>query len=335
MDDNPLAGVHALARIYEFGLLWHCIGAIAKLEVPDRLAVENMTLPDLAAAVGAREDPLWRVLRFLATHGLIALDGHHVGLTDFGRVLCKDHPYSMWSTFAAPGPADVAHALTYTLRTGNAAADKVFGAPFWDYLAEHPHEQETFDALMRRQAQILARSCIPDMEWPADGTIADIGGGLGTVLAAVLDKAPRARGVLVEQPQVLQSARAFLAGRDMLSRCELDARSLFAPQPEADMYLLVFIVHDWADDDAVKILSAVRRSARPSSVLRIFERLIEDDDSPHASKMFDVGVMLLTSGRERTAGEMKCLLGQAGWEIEQIVTRHDPINVIQARPVAP
>lgn len=335
MVDDSSATAYKLSDVYEIGLVLHCICAVVRLGVPDRLAAENLEITELATSVGVREEPLWRVLRFLAGQRLVTLEDRQVALTDLGRQLCRDHPQSMWPAFAHVGPADVAHALTYSLRTGNAAIEEALGTSFWGYLAAHPKEQETFDALMVQQARNLVSPYIDDLAWPVHGTIADIGGGVGALLAAALENAPHLHGVLVEQPQAIAHARTFLTELKVIDRCELLEGNVFAPPPRADIYLLSFVLHDWSDDDAMQILSAIRQGASPSSRLRIFERLIEGDNSWQITKMFDIGMLLLTSGRERTADEMECLLGQAGWKIEEISSKHDPINMIQAQPIPP
>lgn len=328
---------YALSQIYETGLLLHCICAVVRLGVPERLAQGSMEVTDLASSVETRDEPLWRVLRFLAAHRLVTLDGHRVALSGMGRLLCRDHPLSMWSTFAAVGSADVAHDLAYTLRTGNAAAEKALGTSFWNYLAANTEEQEMFDALMKRHANEVALPYIDDLEWPTFGTVADIGGGVGTLLAAVLKKEPNLRGILVEQDQVLGRARAFLAELRVTDRCELHPGSLFLPPPQADIYLLAFILHDWSDGEVMQALNAIWQGAPPSSEVRIFERLIDDDSSTSRSKMFDIGMLLLTHGRERTAEEIERLLYCTGWKIEAIFSRHDQrdqISVIKARRVS-
>lgn len=330
MADDPQADVFALSDIYETGLVMHCVCAIVRLGIPELLEEKDLTLSALATSADINKEPLWRVLRFLAAHRIVTLDDGRVALTDMGRLLCKDQPRSMWSAFASVGPADAAHALTYTLQTGKAAVEKALGASFWSYLAAHPREQEIFDALMHRQARDLVSPYIADLEWPSEGTVADIGGGAGTLLASVLKNAPHLHGVLVEQPQVIERARTFLTGLQVLDRCELRQADLFAPAPQADIYLLAFVLHDWSDDDAMRILSALRQGAASSSKLRIFERLITDDGSPQITKMFDIGMLLLTNGRERTADEMDCLLWRTGWKLEEISYEHDPIMMIQA-----
>lgn len=337
MVDDLRAHSYALSEIYETGVLMHCICAIVRLGVPERLARGSMELTDLASAVEVRSEPLWRVLRFLAAHQLVTLDGRRVALSGPGRLLCKDHPLSKWSIFAAVGAADTAHDLAYTLRTGNAAIEKALGASLWGYLAANPEEQEMFDALMERHAREVAMPLIDVLEWPTCGTIADIGGGVGTLLAAVLRKGPDLRGILVEQRQVLGRAHAFLKELCVTDRCEFHQGSLFVPPPRADIYILAFVLHDWSDDEVTQILNSIWQGAAPSSEVRIFERLIDEDSSPRRSKMFDIGMLLLTHGRERTSAEFECLLDRTGWKVEKISSHHDrrdQIGVIQARRVS-
>jgi hypothetical protein len=334
MAADPVADIKALFDILETGIAWHCVCAVTRLNVPDRLAGGPLPVPQLAAAVGAHEDSLRRVLRLLSDHGIVTLDKDQVGLTGRGRLLCRDHPLSQHATFATVSMQDVAHALTQTLRTGQAAALTALGVSYWEYLAAHPDQEELFGEQMRQQAQILSLPCVPLVDWPATAIYADIAGGIGTVLAAVLQAAPQARGILVDQPQVLERARPFLGGQGVAGRCTLHPGDLFAPPPAADMYLLARVLHDWDDDHVVKILTAV--GAGPGSRLRIFERLLPDDDRPDRAKTSDVAMLLLLGGgRERTAAQHRELLEQAGWQMGQIATNPGGMSVIEAsRPPA-
>jgi hypothetical protein len=207
MAGDPAADRQALVEVLNLGLLWHCLCAITRLEVPERLAAGPLPISQLAAAVGAHPDALFRVLRLVADHQIVTFEQDWVGLTDRGRLLCRDHSSSLSAAFATVGDSDVAHGLTETLRTGRAAAPRVLGMPYWDYLATHPDQQALFDKAMVQRAQALSLACVPMLEWPASATIADIAGGTGTLLAAVLQAAPSASGILVDQPQVLKHAQ--------------------------------------------------------------------------------------------------------------------------------
>jgi hypothetical protein len=216
---------------------------------------------ELATAVGAHPNALWRVLRLVADHHIVTVEGDRVGLTDRGRLLCRDHPSSLSAAFATVGTSDVAHGLTDTLRSGRAAAPRVLGMGYWDYLAAHPDQQALFDQAMVQRAQALALACVPVLDWPSSGTIADIAGGTGTLLAAVLQAAPGARGILVDQPQVLERARPVLERQGVADRCLLHPGDLFAPPPPADLYLLASVLHDWDGAQAARILAALGHSA--------------------------------------------------------------------------
>ena len=229
MAGDPAADRQALVEVINLGLLWHCLCAITRLEVPERLAAGPLPVAELAAAVGADQDALRRVLRLVADHHIVTFEGDRVGLTDRGRLLCRDHPSSLQAAFATVGTADVAHGLTDTLRTGQAAAPGVLGMPYWDYLAAHPDQQALFDQAMVQRAQVLSLACVPVLDWPTSGTIADIAGGIGTLLAAVLQAAPGAHGILVDQPQVLERARPVLERQGVADRCAAVPRGPVRP----------------------------------------------------------------------------------------------------------
>jgi O-methyltransferase domain len=336
MAGDPAADRQALVEVINLGLLWHCLCAITRLEVPERLAAGPLPVAELAVAVGAHQDALWRVLRLVADHHIVTVEGDRVGLTDRGRLLCRDHPSSLSAAFATVGDSDVAHGLTDTLRTGRAAAPRVLGMGYWEYLAAHPDQQALFDQAMVQRAQVLSLACVPVLDWPSSGTIADIAGGIGILLAAVLQATPGAWGILVEQPQVLERARPFLARHGVADRCGLHPGDLFAPPPPADLYLLASVLHDWDDAHVARILAALGHSATKDTRLRIFEMLLPTDATPHRAKMSDVLMLLMFDGaRERTVGQYRDLLEATGWRLEQVVASPGPMSVIQAsRPAA-
>jgi hypothetical protein len=332
MAGDSAADRQALAEVIHLGLLWHCLCAITRLEVPERLAAGSLAVAELAAAVGADEDALRRVLRLVADHHIITFEQDQLGLTDRGQLLCRDHPSSLSAAFATVGAPDVAHGLTDTLRTGRAAAPSVLGMPYWDYLAAHPDQQALFDQAMDQRAQVLSLACVPVLDWPTSGVIADLAGGAGTLVAAVLQAAPGAHGILVDQPQVLKRAQPLLERHGVADRCVLHPGDLFAPPPPADLYLLASVLHDWDDTHAARILAALGHSASRDARLRIFEMLVPEGATPHRAKMSDVLMLLLFDGaRERTVGHYRDLLESTGWQLERVVPSPGPMSVIQAR----
>jgi hypothetical protein len=140
MVGDPAADRQALVEVINHGLLWHCLCAITRLEVPEHLAAGPLPAAELAASVGADQDALSRVLRLVADHRVVTFAGDRVGLTERGRLLCRNHPSSLSAAFATVGISDVAHGLGDTLRSGRAAAPRVLGMPYWDYLTGHPDQ---------------------------------------------------------------------------------------------------------------------------------------------------------------------------------------------------
>jgi hypothetical protein len=332
VPSEPVTDIAALFAIFQGGVVFHCLYAVTRLGLPDRLEQGPRSVAELAAEVKADEDALRRVLRLLAGHGIVEMDGERVQLTPATRLLCGGHPMSLAATFSTVGFHDVAHKLTETLRTGRAAARPALGMEFWDHLRRRPEEQELFTQGMSEQARLLSLPCVELLDWPAGGTVADVAGGSGVLLARVLREAPGLRGILVEQPQVLRMAEPVLAAYGVAGRCVLHAGDLFSEPPPADLYLLSRVLHDWNDEEVVRILRVLAAGAGPGARLRVFEDLLPETGLPAPIQCWsDVVMMALYDGaRERTLPEYQTLLDTAGWRFERAVTGPPGMNVIEA-----
>ncbi|HEV2344245.1 MAG TPA: methyltransferase [Actinocrinis sp.] len=330
----PVADISALFDIYQSGVVFHCLCAVTRLGVADALAAGPRPVGAVAAEVGADEDALRRVLTLLAGHRFVTFDAAgDAALTGPGLLLSSRHPASLSATFATLGISDVAHALTDVVRTGRAAAPQVLGAGFWDYLGQRPAEQAVFSAAMAEQAQLLSLPCVDLLSWPAEATIVDVAGGTGALLAAVLQAAPDARGILVDQPSVLNRARERMRDAGVADRCDVSEGDLFGPPPKGDLYLLSRVLHDWNDEHVVRILRAVAAGAAPAARLRVFEDLLPEGTLPSPVQSWsDVVMMALYDGaRERTLSQFRTLFDRAGWRLERAVAGPPGMNVIEAQ----
>ncbi|MEO3780201.1 methyltransferase [Micromonospora sp. B11E3] len=331
---EPVAEIAALFDVYQSGLVFHCLCAVTRLGVPDHLGDDPRPVAEVAAAVGADTDALRRVLRLLAGHHLVEFEPgtDEVALTRRGALLRRDHPLSLAATFATLGVSDVAHRTADTLRTGRAAAPVALGEDFWSFLAARPDRQTVFSQAMAEQARLLSLPCVDLVDWPTEGVVVDLGGGTGALLAAVLGTAPRLRGVLVDQPQVLDRSRAAVAERGLADRCEVRAGDLFDPAPPGDVYVLSRVLHDWDDEAVVGILAAVAAGARAGARLIVFEDVLPEDGSATAAQAWaDIAMMLLYEGaRERTAGQYRELLERGGWHLRDAVPGPPGMHVIEA-----
>ena len=156
--------------------------------------------------------------------------------------------------------------------------------------------------------------------------IADIGGGRGHLLHAILETAAAAHGILFELQHVINDA----AGSP---RVTLMPGSFFDdPLPAADTYLLMDLLHDWDDADATRILAAVRRAAPRDSRVLIVETLVAEQPGPHFGKTLDLIMLAVTGGKERTRTEYERLLGATGFALERVLPTASQYSIVVASP---
>lgn len=334
MTRGPLDDVAMLLDIYQNGIAFHCLCAVSRLEIPDKLAGGPCAVAELAGAAGVNADALRRVLKLLASHGVFTFDVPRdlAGLTTAGQVLRREHPMSLRATFATFGISDIAHKLVDTIRTGKPAVGFAVGAGFWEHLAASTDRQATFSQAMTEQARLLTLPCVALLDWPHEGTIADIAGGAGALLAEVLTEEPGLDGILIDQAEVLDRARVLLRDRGVGDRCVLVPGDLFASPPPADIYLLSRVLHDWDDDSVARILDIIAASAPPAGKLRIFEDVLPALEVPSQRQNWSDVVMmaLYGGGRERTAAAFGELLSRGGWHLDAVVEGPPGMAVIEA-----
>jgi hypothetical protein len=163
--------------------------------------------------------------------------------------------------------------------------------------------------------------------YPFRGTVVDVGGGRGGLLAAVLRRYPDVRGVLFDQAQVLEDTGQLLV-QAQLDRCGLCAGDFFGSVPAAgDVYVLKRVLHDWPDAEALRILRACRAALQPQARLLVIDAVLEDGNAPDPNKMLDVGIMALTRGRERSAAECRQLFDAAGLRLRRIIPPTPPSSL--------
>lgn len=326
-EQHPFATIQEIAGGY---CLSRCLHVVADLGVADALDETLQTAIDLAAAVGANPDALSRVLRLLAAHGVFAMRGGVVGHSPASRLLRDDHPQSMRAfvrMFGLPLNWAIYGELASAVRTGLPATGKVYPDGFWAYLAQHPEAGRVFNAAMAAKARGQVAGVIAAYDFSGFELVGDIGGGGGHLLRAVLAAAPAARGILFDVPQVTAEAAALASDRLALRAGDFFRDAL----PRCDAYLLMEIIHDWADEEAAAILRAVRAAAPPRATLLLIETLVPGEPGPDWSQVLDIHMLALLGGRQRTRREYEALLGQAGFALERAIDTGAGIAILEAR----
>jgi hypothetical protein len=162
-------------------------------------------------------------------------------------------------------------------------------------------------------------------------TVVDVGGGHGLLLSAILQNYPNTRGILFDFASVVEGAPAVLEAARISDRCEMIGGSFFESVPSGgDAHLLKHIIHDWNDDDAIRVLRNVRAAMKPDTTLLLVEMAIPDDGREHMSKMLDLEMLVSLSGRERSEAEYSELLRRAVFRHTRTVATVGPASVVEA-----
>jgi hypothetical protein len=271
-------------------------------------------------------DALRRMLRLLAAHEVFTQEGDLYRHTPASELLRADHPHSMRS-FARmmnlPVMLKSFAELTEAAKTGKPAMDF---AGFMGYFAAHPEESGIFNQAMADKSRHVIPAVLDAYDFSPFTVIADIGGGRGHLLRGILEQTPAASGVLFDLPHVIREAAAHESARLRLQPGDFFADAL----PTADAYLLMEVIHDWNDEDAARILAAVRQAAPARARLLIIEAIVSEAPGPDFSKVLDVIMLAVTGGRERTPSEYEALLARAGFRLERIMATPSQYSIIEA-----
>jgi hypothetical protein len=326
-ETSPVETLFQIAGGY---LLVRSLHAVADLGVADALGEEPTTISALAKATDTNADALGRIVRLLSANGVFELRGDSVRHTPASRLLRSDHPQSMRPLVRMLGlPVNwkVAEHLKESLRSGEPAVGRVLPEGFWSHFAKHEEDARIFDAAMTAKAQGHIAGILAAYDFGKFKTIADIGGGAGHLLKAVLGAAPRAQGILFDLPRVVEKAAPLASPRLTLRGGDFFKDAL----PAADGYLIMEVIHDWPDAESVAILSAIRRVAPRDAKLLMIEQIIPDTPGPDWSKALDVLMLTLLGGKQRTIAEYRALLGKAGFRLEREI-KTPGISILEAMP---
>jgi O-methyltransferase domain/Dimerisation domain len=324
------ASVAAAVRIQEKmqGILTgYAIYAAVRLGIPDALGSESMDAESLARAVGAHPRSTFRLLRALVALGLCEETGGKFTLTPEGSSLRSDSSCSVRNDSLRMGGMIAAgfSELTQSIRTGRTFYDlHGNGAAIFDWLARSPDEAEIFNRASAEGSRLMAPRHVSAYDFGRFPTIMDVGGGEGELLAAILRAAPNSRGILFEQPSTLRDARERLTRAGVNGRCELVGGNFFEGIPSgADAHAMRGVVHDWDDERSLKILRNSRRALPQNGRLILIERImperVQQSAGDRATTLADLNMLAQTGGGERTEGEYRALLEQAGFRLERVI----------------
>ena len=320
-----------------FGGSWITQGlwVAAELGIADLLADGPRTAGALAESTKADSGALYRLLRALASVGILARDAQgRFSLTPMGNLLRGDVAGSQRALATMMG-AEFHQAwgeLLDSVRTGEPGFEKRFGRSFFQYATENPERHRIYDAAMTGVHGPETQPMLDAYDFGASGTVMDIGGGNGLTLCAILERHPSMQGILFELPAVADRARSTISALGLSDRCRVEGGDFFASVPAgADVYLMRHVIHDWEDRDAIAILRNCREAMSPDGKLLVVETVIPPGDGPCFGKWLDL-MMLLVGGRERTEEEYRRLFSEAGLSLSRVVPTASEVSILEGEP---
>lgn len=328
-EPPPAARLLPLATGHWIAAAVYCA---AELGLADQIAAGTRTTRGLAEAGGLYEPSVYRLLRALASVGVVSESGpREFVLTPVGELLRSDHPGSMRASILFQGSPTHWKGwgnLIHNIRTGESAFEHAHGQPFFEYCKAHPDFGARFNDAMSSGTGALSRAVAEAYDFSTIRALVDVGGGQGNLLRSVLERFDRVRGVLIDLPEVVDGVDL---GPELASRIDVVAGDFFTEVPAGDAYIMKNIIHDWDDGRAAEILKVVGRAADPGARLLIVEAIVGDGDGPSFAKILDLEMMHATSGgRQRTEAEFVELLRRTGFELRRIIPTSSMASIVEA-----
>ena len=330
----PAEVLHELITGYQ---VTQAVHVAAALSIADLLAGGPQPSDALAEATGTHPGALYRLLRALASVGVLEEEeDRRFRLTPVGDCLRSDaaEPLGDWAVYL--GRASHWRAWTGLLdsvRTGRNAFLSVHGVHVNDYRIAHQEEGVIFDRAMTDQSRNAIRGILAGYDFGTFGTVVDIGGGEGALLAALIAGYPKMHGILFDQPHVAAGARRFLADAGISDRCQVVAGSYFDAEAiprGGDAYLLKNILESWEDEVAVEVLRNCHQAMPAGAVLLVIEREIGRPNENRAGKFSDLNMLVSPGGQNRTTEEFQAVFAAAGFTWREQISTAAGLDICQA-----
>ncbi len=326
-----------------FGLLSHLyltpvLGALVEGRVPDHLDAGPLPASELAKRTGLHALTVTRSLRALAAFGAFQEVSPGMFANTPVSEFFRDRPGGLRNAALFWGGQHVlesAAELGYSVRTGKSSFEHVYGESFWDRMRRLPDEYEMFNRALADLRSDEHQRIAGAYDWSGVNTVVDVGGGAGSLLAAILETLPGKRGVLIDQPEVLPDADRLLSARGVRDRCDFVGGSFFEPiAATGEVWAMCQVLHDWPDAECRAILSRCREAMRETDRLLVIEMLTVPGEPNPGIAVLDM-MMLLYFGeaRQRTVAEYSELFRATGLEYCRVVSTSSPFSIVEARPV--
>jgi hypothetical protein len=309
----------------------------AKLGVADVLGEGSKSNDEIASAIGANSKSLARLTRALVALGVLTVDGDgRFRLTRIGASLQSGMPGSMRSIVLTLGEEHYQAwgRLIDSVRCDKPAFDEIFQRPLFDYLAQNSAAAQTFNEAMTDLTSQMALATVLAYDFSGSRVVADIGGGHGVLLDSILRSNPSITGILFDSKAVIEGATLRVGNKGVGDRRRSIGGDFFKSVPGgADLYILKNVLHDWSDDQAVRILKNCRQAMRSQARLLVIEMVLPLSDDPALGSLLDLNMLVMSGGQERTKDQYSRLLENGGFRLTQVIPTLAPVSILEAIPL--
>jgi O-methyltransferase domain/Dimerisation domain len=311
--------------------------AAAKLGIADLLKSGPRTVDELAQATDTHAPSLFRLLRALASAGVFKKENDgRFALTPLSETMVTDAPGSTrWFLMSELGQEHYPAwgNLMHSVKTGEIAFDNAFGMDIWKYFSQNPEDAAVFNDSMSANTAAVNEAITSLYDFSPFNKVIDIGGGHGGLITSILQKNPELEGALFDAPEVIAGARPKLEQAGVADRCQAVAGDFFKAVPAGgNAYIMKWIIHDWEDQKAITILKNCRQHMQPNDRLIVVDCVVPENDEPDFSKTFDLNMLVMTGGKERTKAEFEQLLAAAGFKLLRVIATDLPACIVEGQP---
>ncbi len=324
-----IAGKWAMQAVY----------VAAELGIADRLGDGARASGEIARECATDDDATYRLMRALSNIGVLEeREGRIFALTPMGQFLRTDVQGSLrgYARFVGYAPTWTAWGETlHSVRTGQPGFEHVFGENLFDWYAKHLDESAVFDDAMTSLSMVEAEAVAAAFDFSGISTLADVGGGRGYLLATILRANPSLEAILFDLPHVIAGAPPLLREQGVEPRVRVEGGSFLETAPDgADAVIMKHILHDWNDDDSIRILRNCHRVLPKRGRVLVVEAVVSSPGQQGWAKLLDLEMLVLTPrGRERTESEFGDLFTRGGFRLTRIVPTSSPASVVEGERV--
>ncbi len=301
-----------------------------KLGIFESLGTVPKHVCEIARELSLDASLSYRLLRALASMGFLnEKEGQTFSITPLGELVRSDHPQTLRGVILleeSPQHYAIWKHLADMVKDGKQDGFmREFGTKIFDYIPQNPAYAEIFNNAMSSYSAThtkLVLEALKSYDFSNIRSLCDIGGGHGHLICNILREHSHLQGTVLELESTIKNKELLWAERmGLRDRCTYLAGDMFREAPSSDAYIMKMILHDWNDEECIKILSNIQKASPIGGRVLIVEHVVPGPENPHFSKLFDIHMMCALTGRERTEKEYAELLEKAGL---QFVQTHNP-----------